>query len=141
LADEAAARLRASLAETPGDIEARLILAQAQFERGAITEAGALLDEAANLGPDRFDVRLRRGEFFARLGIYQRAFAELDAARRLPVPDFASLLYCEELRRWVAERARLAVLREPALPPAPRWLRSLAHRVWPWHRQPEGQLR
>lgn len=132
---EAEARLRTSLSETPGDVEARLMLAQLRFERGAIAEAGALLDEAANLGPDRFEVRLRRGEFFARLGIYQQALAELEAARRLPAPDFPSLLYCQELWRWVAERARQAFVRQPTLPPAPRWLQSLARRLQSWRRE------
>lgn len=122
LTADAEERLRASLAEAPADVELRLILAGLLLQRYAVHEAGALLDEAAALAPDEFLVRLRRGEYCARLGRYQDALSELERARRLPAPDLSTLLYCQELWRWVSERARQSCYQpdaEPYRPPAP----------------------
>lgn len=132
LALEGEARLRASLHEAPADVELRLLLAETLVQRFEIQEAGALLDEATALAPGEFLVRLRRGEFLARLGRYTDALLDLEVAKGLAAPDFASMLYCTQLRRWVAERAASSFVRQATLPKPPGWLLRVGASLRGW---------
>ena len=126
---EAEQKLRASMREAPADIELRVILAGVLFQRFDVQEAGALYDEAVALAPNDFIARLRRGEYLARLGRYEDATADLTAALRLPAPDFATMLHCQQLQRWVATKATGSFIRNTGPPPIPTWLKRLGARV------------
>jgi tetratricopeptide (TPR) repeat protein len=124
---EAEALLRAAAARR--DVEAQLLLADLEQRRYAFNDARTWLDEALELAPADFSVRIQRALFFARLGLNPQAREELDAARQLSAPDVASLLYRYELSRWLSDQTKHAFVRQPALPGAPRWLRSVRDRV------------
>jgi tetratricopeptide (TPR) repeat protein len=126
---EAEERLRASMHESPADVEVHLILADMLVKRFEIQEAGALYDEAAAVAPDHFLVRLRRAEFLARLGRYSDAVQDLSAARRLPAPDFQTLMYSQELYRWVSSRLQGSFTRTTGPPRLPAWVRGLSTRI------------
>jgi tetratricopeptide (TPR) repeat protein len=129
LVAEAEQRLRSSLREAPADIELRLILADVLVQRFEIQEANALLDEALAMAPDEFMVRLRRGEFLTRVGRNPEALSELDAAQGLPAPNVQALVFCRELRRCVADRARGSFVRQTTLPKRPEWLERVGARL------------
>ena len=129
LVAEAEQKLRASMREAPADVELRIILAGVLFQRYDVQEAGALYDEALALAPDDFIVRLRRAEYLARLGRFTDALVDLDAARRLPAPDFPTLLYCQELQRWVVSKASGSFVRNTGPPKAVAWMKRLGARL------------
>lgn len=129
LVAEAEARLRASIQEAPAEVELRLILADVLVQRFEIQEAGALLDEALAMAPDEFMVRLRRGELLTRVGRDPEALSELDAAQQLPAPNVQALVFCRELRRCVADRARGSFVRQSTLPKRPEWLGQVSARL------------
>jgi tetratricopeptide (TPR) repeat protein len=126
---EAEERLQASLHESPADVEVRLMLADIALKRFEVQEAGALYDEAAAVAPDHFLARLRRAEFLARLGRYSDAVQDLSAARKLPAPDFQTLLYSQELYRWVSTRLQGTFTRTTGPPKLPAWVRGLSARI------------
>lgn len=129
LTAEAEEKLRASMHESSADVELRLILAGMLLERFQIQEAGALYDEALAIAPNEFLVRLRRAEFLARLGRYAEAFEDLNAGRRLPAPDFPTLLYSQELHRWVTSRMQGSFTRTTGPPKLPSWVGHLRARL------------
>ena len=102
------------------DVERLLARAETLGREQRIEEMAAALDEAVEADSSHPVVRLRRAEYFARLGLYAQAKDELKTARRLlPSGDLRAQLYCHELSRWIDDRARLSFVRHPALPRLP----------------------
>jgi len=114
------ARIRETLAAAPRVQLARLLLKRYEFQ-----EARTLLDEALEVAPNDFDVHLARAQHFAHLGLYPQALAEMKVLRNLQSPDLETLLFSQELYRWVNERSRGGFTSQPALPHLPRWLKSI----------------
>jgi len=110
------------LAAAGDSAEARLLLARLRAERNDFAAARVHLDEALRLSPDSYVVRVRRCEYFARVGLYQEALDEVAVARRL-APDVASLLHVQDLERRLREMSRHSFARPAALPALPSWLR------------------
>lgn len=106
----------------PHYAEAWAYLGACLARRGVIDRAGECLDRALDLAPQSLAVRLKRGEYFLRLGIYPLAQVELQEAIRLAGPAqrrtasyaHALLLYARQQERGGFVRdtsmARLATL-------------------------------
>ena len=120
----AAGYLERAQALLPTDGVVHAYLGAARLGQFRVAEARALLDEALALAPQDFIVRLKRGEFFLRLGFYAEAVVELQAAVRLPVTEDASRDYARRLLVEARERAKQSITRRVALPrlTLPGWL-------------------
>jgi tetratricopeptide (TPR) repeat protein len=110
------------LAGAGASAEARLLYARLLIERSDFAAARAHLDEALRLSPGSYVVRVRRCEYFARLGLYPEALDEVAVARRV-APDVASLLHAQDLERRLREMSRHSFARTAALPALPSWRR------------------
>jgi Tfp pilus assembly protein PilF len=108
--------------------EALLLHARLLTERQDFQSARERLDEALALAPRSFLVRVRRCEFFARVGLYPDALTEARAARHVAA-DVASLMHAQDLERRLEELTKHSFVREPSLPRPPAWLRGVAQRL------------
>lgn len=68
-----------------------------RVELAQVDAGRADLDEALRLEPGNGVVRLKRGESLLRLGMLRDAYAEFQAAARLPAPDDATREYSRAL--------------------------------------------
>jgi Tfp pilus assembly protein PilF len=86
------------------------------------TKVNAARDElevAVHLAPNSFICRSRYAEFFARLGFYDQAMGQLDAALAAGPPDDASRYAALELRQFCKEKAKDLYYREFRYPRLP----------------------
>ena len=98
-----------------------------------------MLDEALERAPADFYVRLKRGELFCRLGIYETAVDALEQAMRSPTDDRvgrqAALRW---LRRWFSRWCLGRVLprrRQRSHSRIPAAFNSAVDPIWPVLRQ------
>ncbi len=85
-----------------------------------VTEAQVAIEESLRLTPDDFTCRMAYGEYFARLGFYDRAVFQLDQALGLTPPGDEAYRAAFELRRYCHEKTKGLVYRRTALPSMPR---------------------
>jgi tetratricopeptide (TPR) repeat protein len=96
----AAELLAVAVALSPDSVSARLALADAQFESGALEESGGLYQALAAIPAAEPHARWGLGRVLSAQGNHEAALRELDAAVRL-YPEFGAAWYARglELRR------------------------------------------
>lgn len=102
-------------------------LGVAYLRAARVTEAQLAIEEAIGVLPLDFTCRVAYGEYFARLGFYDRAVAQLDAALGVPAPSDEAYRAAFELRRYCHEKTKGLVYRRTALPSLPGFFRR-SHR-------------
>jgi tetratricopeptide (TPR) repeat protein len=78
----------------------RAYLGVAYLRLTRVADAREELEEAVRLAPESFICRSKYAEFLARLGFYDQAVAQLDAALGSTAPDSESRLAAIELRDY-----------------------------------------
>jgi uncharacterized Zn finger protein (UPF0148 family) len=102
---------------------------EAMLRGGRIQDAMARLDQAVELEPRSFALRMLRAQLLARVGLHPQALADLTVARaELPPGDVTQLLKLQELDRLVRERSKGNFVRQSELPRLPGWLKGLGKR-------------
>ncbi len=94
-----------------------------------VEAAQAALDRALQQAPQHFVVRLERGVFFMRLGLYPQAIPELEAALRR-APNRLSRMHVDRLLQRAVERSRGSFVRRALLPNLSWLLRPLRRQIW-----------
>jgi len=113
-------RLRA---EHPERTALRAYLGVAYLRAARVIEAQEAIETALRLAPDDFTCRMAQGEFFARLGFYDKAVTQLDQALELATPGNEAYRAAFELRRFCQEKSKGLFYRQTALPRLPAALR------------------
>lgn len=122
---DAAALLEQLRESHPGWAVATAYLGIAYLRLSRVADARETLEAAVALDPDSFICRSKYAEFLARLGFYDQAVRELDAALALHPPDAESRQAALELHQFAAQRCKGLVYRVPAYPKIPRPLARL----------------
>jgi Tfp pilus assembly protein PilF len=113
----AAADLLKVLVEAePAWAVARAYLGLAHLQMASVAEARTELEEAVRLAPGSFICRTKYAEFLARLGFYDTAVVQLDAALQFAAPDAESLHAARELRAFCRDKAKGLFYRQTASP-------------------------
>lgn len=103
-------------AERPDWAVARAYLGIAYLRATRIAESRAELETAVRIAPESFICRSKLGEFLARLGFYDQAMRELDAALAVPPPDTESYHAAMELRQFCKDKAKGIFYRQTGYP-------------------------
>lgn len=120
---EALSALEALCAAYPGWAVARAYLGTAYLGLARVAEARDELELAVGLAPESFICRLRHAEFLARMGFFDLAAVELDAALHVPAPDIGARDAALSLRAFCRQKARGLFYRETP---------DLRSRLQPW---------
>lgn len=112
----AALILDALCADEPGNAVARAYRGIAYLRSTRVADARDELETAVRLAPSSFICRSKYAEFLARLGFYDQAVTQLDAALALPVPDAESRHAAFELRQFCRDKAKGIYYRRTARP-------------------------
>ena len=125
--NEAETLLRSRLAAAR-NVETILLLAAVLAKKHHYSEGGRLLEEAVDLDPTNAEAHMGLAEYRGRVGLYDQALRDLLLARRyLPSNEVRGLLQCQELERWLRDKARSSFFVHPSLPSLPGWLRRAKH--------------
>lgn len=109
--------------ERPDQPALAAYLGVAYLRVARVHEAQVAIETAIELAPSDFTCRMAYGEYFARLGFYDRAVAQLDRALGLVAPSDEAYRAAFELRRFCQEKTKGLVYRRTALPRMPRLFR------------------
>ncbi len=118
--------------EHPERTALRAYLGVAYLRAARVIEAQVAIEAALRLTPDDFTCRMAQGEFFARLGFYDKAVMQLDRALGLVTPGDEAYRAAFELRRFCQEKSKGLFYRQTALPRMPAELRR-------WQRGTRGR--
>ncbi len=114
--NQAEAALRRTLDLDPAQAVAHAYLGALLVRHYQVADARVEMDLALKHGPGEFIVRLKRGEFFYRLGFFPDAVAELRTALALPAPSPESRLVAQELLMQARDRAKGSFTRQAVFP-------------------------
>ncbi|MGE0598408.1 MAG: tetratricopeptide repeat protein [Dehalococcoidia bacterium] len=98
--------LEALVDAEPQNAVARAYLGVAYLRLTRVADAREALEQAVKLAPSSFICRAKYGEFLARLGFYDQALTQLDAALAVPPPNTESRLAALELRQHCRDKSR-----------------------------------
>ncbi len=108
--------LQGIVSACPHHAEAWAYLGACLARRGMIDRAGEYLDRALDLAPQSLAVRLKRGEYFLRLGIYPLAQVELQEAIWLAGPEQRpTASYAHALLLYARQQARGGFIRDTSM--------------------------
>jgi len=115
--EAAEAELREIAAADPGTLGglAWAYLGRIAMARWDVEGAREALDRALGQAPDHYVVRLERGVFFLRLGLYPQAIPELERAFRA-APNRPAREHAARLLQRAWERSRGSFIRHARLP-------------------------
>ncbi len=105
--------LRQVIALAPGHAHAHALLGSVLLAQLKVELARDELDMALRLAPDDFRVRVKRAEYFFRLGCYPEVVDELGQALRTPAPSAELRAYARDLLREAQHRAHRGFARQP----------------------------
>ncbi len=128
---EAAEAILRQVAEADGGTVGGLAwayLGRIRMLRFDVEAAQAALERALQQAPQHFVVRLERGVFFMRLGLYPQAIPELEAAFRY-APNRLARMHADRLLQRAVERSRGSFVRRALLPDLSRLWRPLRRRT------------
>lgn len=108
--------LDALCADDPANAIARAYRGVAYLRSTRVADARDELEASVRMAPESFICRSKYAEFLARLGFYDQAVAQLDAALALPVPDAESRHAAFELRQFCRDKAKGIYYRRTARP-------------------------
>ena len=103
-------------AERPDWAVARAYLGIAYLRCTRVADARWELEESVRLAPDSFICRTKLAELLARLGFYDQALDQLDAAVQLPPVDADSRHAALELRQFCKEKSKGMFYRKTGYP-------------------------
>lgn len=103
---QALRELTAICADDPDSAVARAYLGIAHLRLAQVADARFELEEAVRMAPESFICRAKFAELLARIGFYDQAQAQLDAALSLQPPDGDSRLAAMELRQFCKDKAK-----------------------------------
>ncbi len=109
---KAEAELRRFIAAQGDDAAARALLGSALMAQFQFDDAREELDAAVRIDPDDAFVRVKRAEYFFRLGLFRDAEQELELAKQSPVADPTTYFYARQLLNEVRTRARRSFTRQ-----------------------------
>lgn len=109
--------------EYPERTALRAYLGVAYLRAARVIEAQVEIEAALRLTPDDFTCRMAQGEFYARLGFYDKAVMQLDRALGLVTAGDQTYRAAFELRRFCQEKSKGLYYRQTALPRMPQMLR------------------
>lgn len=115
-AGTALAVLEPLCAERPLWAVARAYLGIALLRLARVADARAELEEAVRRAPESFICHAKYGEFLARLGFYDQAIVEIDAALAVTPPDVDSRYAAMELRQFAKDKSKGLFYRKAAYP-------------------------
>jgi len=110
---EAQAPLERAVALLSGSGEPLAYLGMARLHMLDPIGGREALDRALEVAPHCFAVRLKRAEFFFRLGYVRECEAEINETLQLTAPDATSLAFAEHLAVLSKQKSRQAYTRQP----------------------------
>jgi Tfp pilus assembly protein PilF len=93
-------------ADEPSMAIARAYRGIAYLRLVRVADARDELEEAVRLAPESFICRSKYAEFLGRLGFFDQAVAQLDAALAVSAPDLESRRAAIELRQFCRDKAK-----------------------------------
>ncbi len=113
------------VADRPDWPALRAYLGVAYVRMARVTEAQTAIEEALGQDPHDFTCRMAYGEYYARLGFYDKAVGQLNLALTSATPGEEPYRAAFELRRFCADKAKTLFYRETALPRLPKALQRI----------------